>query len=164
MGVSCGGCLLLSRALRYGAAGVPVFCTGRSIAGVVPSEGGGAAVLVPLTLSLALLFSACSLGQSLDHTSWSPPQVHFGEALHDAEQWPSDEHRAHLSWPLHRLAMCPYAWHLKQRKGYGAYGRTAAFRQAIRIFDGRFSCEKVSTSESDGTETSPSLRWRRRTF
>ena len=73
MDVSCGGCLPLMRALRYGAS-VSAASAGRSIVevgsgGAEGVEDCGAAVLFPPILSLTLFFSACSIGQFPDQTS-----------------------------------------------------------------------------------------------
>ncbi|GFV05085.1 hypothetical protein TNCV_222991 [Trichonephila clavipes] len=49
--------------------------------------------------------------------------MHFGSRVQSVEECPTVAHLEHVSWPRHEVCECPNLWHLKQRRGFGMYGR-----------------------------------------
>ncbi|GFW96500.1 hypothetical protein TNCV_4358221 [Trichonephila clavipes] len=51
------------------------------------------------------------------------------------EACPTDAHLEQVSWPRHEFCECPNLWHLKQRRGFGMYGRILQLRRRRIPFD-----------------------------
>lgn len=107
---------------------------------------------------LRICFSCFHFGHRREFAEWVSLQfMQFSGEVHTLKVCPVWPQREQVSFPLHLLVEWPNFWHLKQRKGFGMYGRTLQIRYPALISVGNVAVLKVNTICWVGIMSAPFL-------
>ncbi|GFU04144.1 hypothetical protein TNCV_862901 [Trichonephila clavipes] len=101
---------------------------------------------------LVMFSSVCVVTDIEFDDGWDCEQLmHFGSRLQSVEECPADAHLEQVSCPRQEVCESPNLWYLKQRRGFGMYGRILQFRCPALVVVGSLGLLKVNRSDSEIT-------------